>query len=106
MPGPIVHLGAQVVCMHMGQAVPTVTSPNVIVAGQPAVTTAAPYTVAGCPFVAPAGTGPCATGQWVMGTTRVSSFGTPLVIQGGQAVCAPTGTGLQVMVVQQRVTAT
>ncbi len=106
MPGSIVHLGAQVVCVHMGQAMPTTTSPNVMVAGQPAVTLAAPYTVAGCPFVLPSGTGPCVTAQWVMGATRVTSFGVPLVIQGGQAVCVPTGTGLQVLVVQPRVTVT
>lgn len=106
MPGPVVHLGAQVVCMHMGQAMPTMTSPNVMVAGQPAVTVAGPYSVAGCPFIPPAGTGPCATAQWVMGATRVTSFGQPLVIQGGVAVCVPTGTGLQVLVVQPRVTAT
>lgn len=106
MPGPIVTLGAQVVCMHMGQAMPTATSPNVTVAGQPAVTLSAPYSVAGCPFVPPSGTGPCVTAQWVTGATRVTSFGVPLVIQTGQAVCVPTGTGLQVMVVQPRVTAT
>ena len=106
MPGPIVHQGAQVVCMHMGQAMPTAVSPKVMVAGQPAVTVAAPYSVAGCPFIPPAGTGPCVTAQWVMGATRVTSFGMPLVIQTGQAVCVPTGTGLQVLVVQPRVIAT
>jgi hypothetical protein len=92
--------------MHMGQAMPTEVSGNVLVAGQPAVTVAAPYSIAGCPFVTPSGTGPCATAQWVLGSMRVTSFGMPLVIQGGQAVCVPTGTGLQVLVVQPRVTAT
>src|SRR5260370_38583103 len=100
MPGPIVHLGARVVCMHMGQATPTVTSPNITVAGQPAVTLSAPYTVAGCPFVTPPGTGPCVTAQWVMGATRVTSFGVPLVTQTGQAVVGRTGPGLQGLAVQ------
>ena len=106
MPGSVLHQGAQVACVHMGQAMPTSTSPRVSVAGQPAVTLAVSYAIAGCPFVPPSGTGPCATAQWVMGATRVSSSGTPLLIQGGQAVCVPTGTGLQVLVVQPRVTAT
>jgi hypothetical protein len=92
--------------MHMGQATPTVTSPNVTVVGQAAVTLSAPYTIAGCPFVPTAGTGPCATAQWVVGATRVTSFGVPLVIQTGQAVCVPTGTGLQVLAVQSKVIAT
>lgn len=106
MPGAVLHLGAQVVCMHMGQAVPVVTSPRVTVAGQPAVTLTSSYTIAGCPFVPPPGTGPCATAQWVLGTTRVTSMGQPLLIQGGQAVCVPTGTGLLALVVQPQVIAT
>ncbi len=106
MPGSVLHVGAQVVCMHMGQAMPTSPSPRVMVAGQPAVTMAASYSIAGCPFVPPPGTGPCATAQWVVGATRVTSEGMPLLIQGGTAVCVPTGTGLQVMVVQPQVTAT
>jgi hypothetical protein len=106
MPGGVVHLGAQVVCMHMGQAMPTAVSSNLIVVGQPVVLLTAPYSVAGCPFVPPGGTGPCATAQWMVGATRVTSFGTPLVIQSGVAVCVPTGTGLQVLAVQSRVTAT
>ena len=49
---------------------------------------------------------PCVTAQWVVGTTRVTSYGQPLVIQGGTAVCAPTGTPLLPVVTQMRVSAT
>ena len=106
MPGPVVHLGATVLCMHGGQAAPTAPNPRVLVSGQPVSTIVAPYVVAGCPFVPPGGNGPCVTGQWVVGSTRVLVAGAPLVLQTSQAVCAPTGTGLLVVATQPRVVAT
>ena len=106
MPGPVVHLGATVLCMHGGQAMPTAPNPRVLVTGQPVSTLAAPYVVAGCPFVPPGGNGPCVTAQWVVGSTRVLVAGAPLVLQTSQAVCAPTGTGLLVVATQPRVIAT
>ena len=104
MPGFVVHLGAQVMCAHGGQALPAAPNPRVLVSGQPVATIAAPYTVAACPFP-PASGGPCVTGQWVVGATRVTVMGQPVVVQAGQAVCAPTGTPLIVLVTQTRVTA-
>lgn len=104
MPGFVVHLGAQVMCAHGGQALPTAPNPRVLVMGQPVVTIAAPYTVAACPFPTSSG-GPCVTGQWVAGAARVTVMGQPVVVQAGQAVCAPTGTPLLVLVTQTRVTA-
>jgi len=74
--------------------------------GQPITTIAAPYTVAGCAFVPPAGNGPCVTGQWVMGAVRVMSMGQPVVIMTGMAVCVPTGTPLLPVMAQTRVLAT
>ena len=106
MPSPVVHLGATVICMHGGQAQPTAPNPRVLVSGQPVTTLATPYVVAGCPFVPPGGNGPCVSGQWVVGSTRVLVGGAPLVLMGGQAVCAPTGTGLIVVAAQARVVAT
>ena len=105
MPGPIVHLGATVLCSHGGQATPTAPFPRVLVSGQPVTTLTAPYVVAGCPFP-PASGGPCVTGQWIVGSTRVLAGGAPLVLQSGVAVCAPTGVPLMVVVVQPRVIAT
>ncbi len=37
MPGFLVHVGAQVLCSHAGQATPTVPNPRVTVSGQPTV---------------------------------------------------------------------
>ena len=53
MPGFLLHLGATVMCAHGGQAQPTVVSPRVMVSGQPVVTLAAPYVVAGCALPPP-----------------------------------------------------
>lgn len=105
MPGFAVQLGATVICAHAGQAMPTAPNPRVKIAGQPVVTLASPYTVAGCALTSvPAP--PCVTGQFIVGATRVLVAGTPVVIQSGTSVCVPTGTPLQVLVTQLRVKAT
>jgi hypothetical protein len=106
MPGPILHLGATVLCAHGGQAVPTAPVPRVLVSGQPVATIAAPYAVAGCAFVPPGGNGPCVTGQWTVGAVRVMALGQPVVIMSGVSICAPTGTPLMPVVAQLRVNAT
>jgi hypothetical protein len=106
MPGPILHLGATVMCSHGGQALPTAPSPRVTVSGMPIATIAAPYTIAGCAFAPPAGNGPCVTAQWVVGAVRVTSEGQPVVVMTGVAVCMPTGTPLLPMSAQTRVIAT
>jgi hypothetical protein len=103
MPGPLLHVGATVLCSHGGQAMPTAPNPRVLVSGQPASTMAAPYAVAGCAFVPPAGNGPCVTAQWVTGATRVLVGGVPALLMDSQAVCAPTGTPLVVAMTQTRV---
>src|ERR1700683_3177050 len=100
MPAPILHMGATVMCAHGGQALPTVPSPRVLVSGMPIATIAAPYTVAGCAFVPPAGNGPCVTAQWVVGAVRVTSEGNPVSIMTGTAMCVPTSTPLLPVVAQ------
>jgi hypothetical protein len=104
MPGPVLHVGAVVMCGHGGLAAPTAPMPRVLVSGQPVATITAPYAVAGCPFASPPG--PCVTAMWIVGALRVTSMGQPLVIQTGVAVCAPNGAPLIPSVVQPRVIAT
>lgn len=106
MPGFLVQVGAQALCLHAGQAQPTVPNPRVTVSGQPTVLMTSPYVVAGCTFPPPpAGNGPCVTAQWLSGTTRVLSNGQPLLVQSSQAICAPTGTPLLIVVTQTRASA-
>jgi hypothetical protein len=106
MPGPILHVGATVLCAHGGQAIPTVPSPRVLVSGMPIATIAAPYSIAGCAFVPPAGNGPCVTAELVVGAVQVMSEGQPVVIMTGMATCVPTGTPLLPVEAQTRVIAT
>ena len=54
----------------------------------------------------PGGNGPCVLGQWVVGATRVLAGGMPVLTQSSVAVCVPTGTPLNVLVTQTRVTGT
>jgi len=68
----------------------------------PIATIAAPYSVAGCAFVPPAGNGPCVTAQWVVGAMEVLSEGQPVAILSGVAVCTPTGTPLLPVSAQMR----
>lgn len=106
MPGFLVHVGAQVLCSHAGQATPTAPNPRVTVSGQATTLITAPYVVAGCTLPPPnAANGPCVTAQWTSGTTRVLSNGQPLVVQSSQAICTPTGTPLLIVATQARVTA-
>lgn len=106
MPGFLVHVGATVMCAHGGQAQPTVPNPRVTVSGQPTVTIAAPYAIAGCTLPPPpAANGPCVTAMWTVGSVRVTSNGQPLVILSSVAVCAPSGTPLLISATQTRVTA-
>jgi hypothetical protein len=85
---------------------PTAPSPVVLVNGMPIATIVAPYSVAGCAFVPPAGNGPCATAQWVVGALQVMSQGQPVAIMTGVAACVPTGTPLMPVMAQTLVLAT
>ena len=103
MPGPLLHVGATVMCVHGGSAMPTVPNPRVTVSGQPTVLMSAPYTIAGCPFNVSGSPVPCVTAQWVVAATRVTSNGQPLVLMDSQAVCVPNGTPLLPSATQTRV---
>jgi hypothetical protein len=104
MPGYLLHAGATVLCMHAGQAQPTVVNPRVKVGGQPIVTQTAPWTVAGCTLPPPpAANGPCVMAQWLTAAFRVKAMGQPVLLQDSQALCTPTATGLTIVMTQLRV---
>jgi hypothetical protein len=98
------HVGAVVMCAHAGTAQPTAPVPRVLVRGQPVVTIATPYAIAGCTLAA-ASAPFCVTGQWVVGATRVLATGVPVAVQTGTSVCVPTGTPMVPVFAQPRVTA-
>jgi hypothetical protein len=105
MPGFLLHVNATVLCMHAGQAQATVPNPRVKVSGQPTVQQPNPWVIAGCPFTPGPSPVPCVTAQWITGATRVRSGGMPLLLQDSQAVCAPNGTGVNIVLTQLRVKA-
>lgn len=104
MPGFLLHVGATVLCAHGGQAQPTAPAPRVLVSGQPVVTIASPYLVAGCTLPSPPdGTGPCVTGRFLTAAQRVTAIGQPVLLQDSPSVCDPTGTPLLPVATQTRV---
>jgi len=103
MPGFLLHQGATVLCMHGGQAQATAPTPRVKMSGQMVATQPTPWIVGGCPFAPGGVTTPCVTAQWVSAATRVRSNGMPVLLQDSQAVCAPNGTGVNIVVTQMRV---
>ncbi|HEU0013767.1 MAG TPA: hypothetical protein VFQ45_08790 [Longimicrobium sp.] len=103
MPGFLLNAASLVTCMHGGKAAPGAPVPRVQVAGQPVVTQAAPWTVAGCPFMTGTNPMPCVTAQWTLAATRVMAGGAPVLLQDSQAVCVPNGTGVLVSATQPRV---
>jgi hypothetical protein len=77
----------------------------VLLGGQPVVTIASRYVIAGCTDPPPpAGNGPCVTASFVTAAQRVLVMGQPVLLHDGQSVCQPTGAPLLVVTTQTRVT--
>jgi len=88
MPGYLFHVGASANCPHGGMisAVPSCT--RVLVSGQPVVTVADTYPVAGCPFTLPPGTPqPCISVRWLTPATRVMVNGQFVILQASTGLC-------------------
>jgi len=105
MPGFLLHVGATVQCAHGGRATPITPNTSISAGGQPTVTLSSQWSIAGCPFPPNSG-GPCVTGQFTVGTTRVTSNGQPLAIIGGTGTCIPTGVPLLAVSAQTKATGT
>jgi hypothetical protein len=102
--GYLLDVTSTVICAHAGQAQATAPNPRVMVSNQPTVLLTTVYAVAGCALT---GTGapPCATAQWLTGSTRLTSNGQPLLMMDSQSTCVPSGTPLTVVMAQVRVQA-
>jgi hypothetical protein len=104
MPGFLLANGAVVQCVHDGEAMPVAPSPRVMLGGQPAVTVAGGYVIAGCAEPPPpAGNGPCLTATFVTAAKRVRIMGQPALLQDSRSICQPTGTPLLIGATQRRV---
>ena len=85
-------------CLHAGQAQPVAANPRVRVGGQPVVTQPTSTRSPAARFPRPRGQRPVRDRQWITAATRVRAGGVPVLLQDSQAICAPTGTGLNVVV--------
>lgn len=104
MPGPLLHLGANITCSHAGQATPLAPNPRVLVNGQAVISLTSTYLVAGCTLPAPpAANGPCVSAQFITSATRVTASGVPVLLADSHALCTPTGTPLLPLAIQTRV---
>jgi hypothetical protein len=105
MPAPALHVGAVVLCSHAGSAQALAPFPRVLLSGQPAVTIASPYAIAGCALTGTT-VPPCVTGQWLAGAVRVLAGGVPVALMTGSSTCIPTGTPMLPVSGQLRVLVT
>ena len=86
MPGPVLHAGASVTCPH-GAPLTVVASSRAMVSGSLAAVLTDAGQVAGCPFAVSSKPQPCVSTKWLVGATRVTALGQPLLINPAGAVC-------------------
>lgn len=111
MGNPLVHVGAQGMCPHGGQLSVVAANQRVKVSGQAVAVLSDTFTIAGCPFQIPIGTGtkpqPCVKVQWVVPAARVRAGGQPVILSTSTGLCqsaeqipqgAPTITTTQMRV--------
>jgi hypothetical protein len=88
MPGPLIQLGATIMCPHGGQVTDVPTNARVLASGMPVATAADTFLVAGCAFQLPPPTpSPCLTVQWLTPAVRVMVNGTPALLQTSAGLC-------------------
>ncbi len=90
MPGPLVHVGAVVMCTHAAPVTAITSNARVLVSGMPVVTLADTFLVTGCPFTLPTPVPkpqPCVRVQWLVAATRVLVNGQPAILQASPGLC-------------------
>jgi len=87
VPGPLVHVGATILCSHAGPATVVSTNARVLVSGQPVATIADQTLVAGCAFNIRGAPHPCVRVQWLTPALRVLVNGQPAILQTSTGLC-------------------
>jgi hypothetical protein len=82
-----VHVGASIICPHGGQVSEITSNTRVSVGGQPVVTVADMYPIAGCPFIVGLVPQPCIEAQWVVPASRVLVNGQPAILFDSVGLC-------------------
>ena len=106
MSGHIVHVGATLICPHMGTVTAITSNTRVMVSGQPVVTMSDTFTVAGC-ALSSSSIPPCVLVKWLVPATRVLVNGKPVILKTSSGICqsavqAPQGPP-NILVTQPRV---
>jgi hypothetical protein len=109
MPGPIIQVGAQLLCPHGGMITVIPAGGQVTSDGAPLASIAATGVVAGCPNMGPPGLVPCTTVTWTVGAVRVTLNGVPALVATSLAVFNSVppvpGVPATVLTTQEHVTA-
>lgn len=91
MPGTLVTTASTIICTHGASVSIVSTNTRVKAGGSPVALMNDTYTVSGCPFQIPIGTGtkpqPCVKLQWVAPAVRVKVNGTPVILQTSSGLC-------------------
>lgn len=91
MADPALNATATIQCPHGGQVSIVTANARVKMGGAFAVTFGDTYTVAGCPFQVPIGTGtkpqPCIRLQWIVPAKRVKINGQPVLTMTSSGLC-------------------
>jgi hypothetical protein len=89
MAASVLTVGATVQCPHAGSVSAIASSHRVRADGQPAVTVADTFPVAGCAFTLPTvppKPQPCVTVRWLVGATRVRVSGQPVLLKSSSGI--------------------
>jgi hypothetical protein len=91
MPGFVVTTAASAICTHSASVSIISTNTRVKAGGAPMATMSDTYTVSGCPFQVPAGSGtkpqPCVMLRWIAPAVRVRVGGQPVILQTSSGIC-------------------
>jgi hypothetical protein len=88
MPGPVVHVGASIICTHAAPSNVITSNSRVLVSGQPVATLADQYLISGCAFTVPTGKPqPCLRIQWLTPAARVFVNSQPVILQTSTGLC-------------------
>ena len=86
----VVTTAAVVTCAHAGKATPAPVA-RIVVNGMPAITVATMYAIVGCQFpTMTSGAPPCTAGNFLVGSPRVFSNGSPLIVTGNPSTSQPS----------------
>lgn len=87
MSGFLLHVGATIVCPHMGQVQPITSNSKVLVNGQPVVTASDTFTIVGCPNFDALVYDPCILVIWIVPASRVFVNHQPVILQDSTGIC-------------------